>query len=425
MNIKVNPSQLRGEVVAPPSKSDVHRAIICAALSRGRCELSPVALSNDIKATISCVSALGAFTEMKGDTLVVDGTDLLNKGKVTLDCGESGSTLRFFVPIVSALGLDGHFVGHGSLLSRPIGMFSTLLPSAGARCETSGTLPLSVSGQLRAGSFEVRGDVSSQFITGLLLALPLLEGDSEIVLTTPLQSEAYVDMTIHTMSRFGVEVEKTDFGYRVKGSQTYKPQSRKTDGDWSQAAFFLCAGAVSGDVTVRGVDLSSTQGDKEILSLLRRFGAKTETGDGFARAEKSELSAIEIDARQIPDLVPILAVTAAFAEGTTRIFGAERLRIKESDRLKTTRALLNSMGVSAKETEDGLLVTGGKIKGGLVDGSNDHRIVMSAAIAALGADSPTEITDTESINKSFPTFFEEYKKLGGIIRCPHSEQASD
>ena len=416
MNITVHPAQLNGTVTAPPSKSDVHRAIICAALSKERCSVSPVALSNDIKATIACVKSLGAYVELNGDVLTVDGSNLFCNDNITLDCGESGSTLRFFVPIVCAGGLNAEFIGHGSLTTRPIGLFSTLLPNAGVNCKTSGTLPLSVSGRLMPGRFEVPGNISSQFITGLLLALPLLDGDSSITLTTPLQSEAYVDMTIRTMERFGVKIQKTDYGYLFKGNQRYIPQNYTTDGDWSQAAFFLAAGAISGSVKVRGVSLDSTQGDKQIVDILKQFGARILAEPDGVRAEKSNLKAISIDARQIPDIVPILSVVAALADGTTEIYGAERLRIKESDRLKTTAAMLVSLGAKVEEKPDGLIITGVKsFSGATVDGSNDHRIVMSAAVAALRANGDVKITDKESINKSFPNFFEEYTKLGGVV----------
>lgn len=414
MNITVHPSNLTGSVAAPPSKSDVHRAIICAALSRGKCTVAPVALSNDIKATIACVESLGAKTKLNGDKLTIDGSALFSNSSAALDCGESGSTLRFFVPVAAAGGVKTRFVGHGSLVTRPIGLFSDVLPDKGVECVTRGTLPLEIDGRLKSGDFEVAGNISSQFITGLLFALPLLDGDSKIVLTSPLQSEAYVNMTIYTMSKFGVSVERTDYGYFVRGNQSYTPHDYRTDGDWSQAAFFVVAGAISGDVTVRGVDLSSTQGDKEIVAFMRKFGADIEVGEGFVRARKSPLSAVKIDARQIPDIVPILSVAAAYADGVTEIFGAERLRIKESDRLRTTAAMLSSFGVKVEEKPDGLIIYGNsELTGGKVDGSNDHRIVMSAAVAALCADGKTEITDMESINKSFPSFFEEYKQLGG------------
>lgn len=413
--IIIKPSKLNGKVTAPPSKSDVHRAIICAALSGGVCEVAPVSLSEDIKATIGCVRALGAVCELSDSTLKVDGKNIFRKNSAALNCNESGSTLRFFVPIAAAGGIETDFTGKGSLLSRPVGIFSDILPKAGVKCETSGTLPLKISGQLESGTFEVPGNISSQFITGLLFALPILSGDSKIVLTTALESVGYIDMTIACLKKFGVEIERTDYGWFVKGNQKYKPVNYRTDGDWSQAAFFMTAGAVSGDVEVEGVTLSSTQGDKKIVELLKHFGAEIEIKESGVRVKKSALKGIEIDARDIPDLVPILSVAAASAEGVTKIYGAERLRIKESDRLKTTADMLSSLGVYVEEKPDGLIIKGGKgIKGGKVNGANDHRIVMSASVAALISDEAVTITDRESINKSFPDYFERYRELGGV-----------
>lgn len=414
-DIIIKPSKLNGIVTAPPSKSDVHRAIICAALSGGVCVIAPVALSNDIKATINCVKALGARVEMKSNILKVDGTNIFKTETAALDCIESGSTLRFFVPIAAAGGIDAEFTGSGSLLTRPIGLFSEILPKAGVECVTSGTLPLKISGKLKAGTFEVAGNISSQFITGLLFALPLLNGDSKIVLTTKLESAGYIDMTISCLKKFGVEIEETDYGWFIKGNQSYKPRNYRTDGDWSQAAFFMAAGALSGDVEVNGVSLSSTQGDKEIVGLLKRFGAELEIKENSIRVKKSALKGIDIDARQIPDLVPVLSIIAGCAEGTTRIYGAERLRIKESDRLKTSADMINALGGIVEEKPDGLIIHGTNgFKGGNVDGANDHRIVMSASVAALCSDNEVKISDKESINKSFPDYFKEYKKLGGV-----------
>lgn len=415
-DIIVKPSQLYGRVTAPPSKSDVHRAIICAALSKGVCRIAPVALSDDIKATIDCARSLGAAAEINGDVLTVDGTDIFKNKTASLNCKESGSTLRFFVPVAAAGGIETEFSGRGSLVSRPIGLFADILPKAGVDCETSGTLPLKIKGKLKAGTFEVAGNISSQFITGLLFALPLLDGDSKIVLTTPLQSVGYIDMTIACLKKFGVNVETTDYGWFVKGNQKYISRDYRTDGDWSQAAFFLTAGAVSGDVTVDGIDINSTQGDKEIVNLLKKFGADVEVFDDSVRVRKSELSKADIDASQIPDLVPILSVLAGCAKNNTVIHSAERLRIKESDRLKTTANMLKAIGGKVEEKSDGLVIFGtGGFKGGTVDGSNDHRIVMSAAIAALACKDDVKITDSESINKSFPNFFDEYKRLGGVF----------
>lgn len=421
-DIVLTPSKLNGKTSAPPSKSDAHRAIICAALSKGVCKIAPIAMSNDIKATINCVKALGAAAEIDGDKLIIDGRNIFKNKTASLDCFESGSTLRFFVPIAAAGGVSTELTGHGSLTTRPIGLFSELLPKAGVKCVTDGTLPLCVSGQLKSGTFEIAGNISSQFITGLLLALPLLDGDSKIVLTTKLESEGYINMTLACMKKFGVTAERTDYGWFVKGNQSYIPRDYTTDGDWSQAAFFMTAGAVSGDVVVEGVDINSTQGDKEIVNLLKRFGAEVEINENSVRVKKSELKAIRIDARNIPDLVPILSVAAAYADGVTEIYGAERLRIKESDRLKTTADMINSLGGIAEEKPDGLIIRGtGKLRGGEVNGSNDHRIVMAASTAALFCENEVKISDRESINKSFPDYFEKYKELGGVVKCQSTE----
>ena len=408
--VKYSPFVPNGTVSAPPSKSDVHRAIICAALSRGICTISPVALSNDIKATISCVEALGAKTKIENNVLTVDGSNIFSNKTATLDCGESGSTLRFFVPIAAAGGVKTEFVGHGSLVTRPIGIFSDLLPPAGVDCETTGVLPLKISGQLKSGTFKIAGNVSSQFITGLLFALPLLKNDSDIILTSPIQSVGYINMTIRTMAKFGVEVDILDNGWHVRGNQHYVPSDYTTDGDWSQAAFFMVSGAINGDVTVTNANIDSAQGDRKIAEILRQFGAEVIQEGTSVRVKKSEMRAITIDASQIPDLVPALAVCASFAKGTTKIINAERLRIKESDRLKTTVALLNSLGGKVKELPDGLEITGVEnLSGGLVDGFNDHRIVMSAAVCAAGILNGEIIcTDALSVNKSYPDFFNDY-----------------
>lgn len=415
MNISITPSQLNGTVCAPPSKSDVHRAVICAALSGGVCKVAPVAMSDDISATIKCIEALGAKTSLKGNVLVVDGTGMFKKKAAVLDCFESGSTLRFFIPIAAAGGVNATFKGRGRLPERPLGVYLESLPEAGVKCLCENNLPLTIEGKLQSGVFNIAGNVSSQFITGFLLALPLLKGDSRIVLTTELQSEGYVDMTIRCMERFGVLVERTDYGYYVRGNQYYRARDYLCEGDWSQAAFFMAAGALSGEITVDGLSFMSAQGDKKIASLLSEFGADVKMTDNGVTVKASELRAIDIDASQIPDLVPILAVTASFAKGTTRIFNAERLRVKESDRLKSTADMLNALGGSVEITDDGLNITGkDRLKGGSVNGCNDHRIVMSASIAALRCENKVEITDRESINKSFPNYFEEYEKLGGI-----------
>lgn len=414
-NVNVEPSQLNGTVAIPPSKSDVHRAIICGALSRGKCVISPVDLSEDIKATIGCVETLGAKVNINEGVLTIDGSEMFKGNNYQIFCNESGSLLRFIIPVVSAMGISATFTGAGRLPERPIGIYLDCLPKAGVKCTTNSGLPLTVEGQLQSGEFEIPGNVSSQFITGLLFALPLLKEDSKIILTSPLESVAYVDITINVMKKFGVIIETTDYGYFVKGNQKYIPQNYTTEGDWSNAAFFMTAAAIKGDITVTGVDKNSAQGDKEIAEILKRFGAKVEFTDNGVRVQKGDLKATDIDARQIPDLVPILAVCATFAEGITHITGAERLRIKESDRLSAIANAINQLGGNVVEKPDGLVITGVKsLKGGTVQGVNDHRIVMAMSVATLMATDTVTITDMESIKKSFPNYFEEYNRLGGI-----------
>lgn len=413
-DVKFSPFVPNGTVNVPPSKSDVHRAIICAAMANGVSRISPVALSNDIKATIGCIKALGADAVLENNVLTVDGTNMYKNKTALLDCGESGSTLRFFIPIAAVGNINAIFVGKGKLPQRPIGIFTEALPKAGTVCKTEGGLPLEIKGQLKSGIFEIPGNVSSQFITGLLLALPILEGDSEIVLTSPLESVGYIAMTIRTMKQFGVNIQATEKGWHIKGGQSYKTCDYTTDGDWSQAAFFMVLGAVSGKVTVKGVAKDSTQGDKKCAEILARFGAKVTQLDNEVTVEKGKLKAITIDASQIPDLVPVLSVCAAFAEGTTKIINAERLRIKECDRLKATAELLNNLGGKVKELSDGLEITGvSSLKGGNVNGYNDHRIVMSAAVCAARSDEDITATFAMSINKSYPDFYIDYNSIGG------------
>ncbi|MDO4892097.1 MAG: 3-phosphoshikimate 1-carboxyvinyltransferase, partial [Eubacteriales bacterium] len=242
MNVTMKPFQANGTVFAPPSKSDAHRAIICAALSGGVCTIAPIALSDDIRATIGCVEALGATSKIENKTLTIDGTGVFSNKTAILDCGESGSTLRFMIPVAAAGGVEATFLGRGRLPERPIGVYTEALPEKGVTVDTEGGLPLKISGQLKSGVYRVPGSVSSQFITGLLFALPLLKGDSDIILTSPIQSAGYINMTIRTMAKFGVEVDILDNGWHIRGRQHYVPSDYTTDGDWSQAAFFLVAG---------------------------------------------------------------------------------------------------------------------------------------------------------------------------------------
>lgn len=413
--VEITPKKLMGKIAPPPSKSDAHRAIICAALSKGKSTISPFSVSEDMKATIGAVKALGTDVLLEENCLIIDGTNTFSDIKSEINCLESGSTLRFLIPVAALSGKEITFTGKGRLPERPIGPYLDCLPKAGVSCETKGGLPLKIKGRVKPGTFTLPGNISSQFITGLLLALPLLKGDSKIVLSTPLQSKGYVDLTISSMMRFGVIINETENGYFIKGNQTYKSLSYKTEGDWSQAAFFLSAAAINkgSKVTCEGLSLNSKQGDRKIAGLLRNFGAEV-TEDKDVTVSGKELRAIKINASQIPDLVPVIAAAAAFANGKTEIYGAERLRIKESDRLHTTTLALKAIGADIEETKDGLIISGqNELSGGESEGYNDHRIVMALAAAAVGCKNKVVIHGAECINKSYPAFFNDYNKLGG------------
>lgn len=394
MEVKISNSSLNGAVTAPPSKSAAHRALICSYLSGGG-TVKPIINSRDMAATVGIIESL-------------------KNNESILDCIESGSTMRFMIPVAASLGRNVEFVGQGSLLKRTVGEFAELLPIHGVNVETNGCLPFKISGQLRNGSFEVSGDVSSQYVTGLLLALANLQGDSAVIMKTPLQSKPYVDMTVKVMADYGVNVRETDFGYLIKGGQKFKRLDYIVEGDWSQAAFFLVAGAIGGNVTVKGLDFNSAQGDKDIVDVIKKFGGNVERGEDSVTCIAGELTGADIDASDIPDLVPIIAVLASYAKGKTVISGAERLRFKESDRIESVATNLKAMGVDVTQTPDGMIINGGKgLKGAKLKGYNDHRIVMSFSVAGLFAQGETVIDEAESINKSYPSFFEDYNMLGG------------
>ncbi|MGN1051280.1 MAG: 3-phosphoshikimate 1-carboxyvinyltransferase [Acutalibacteraceae bacterium] len=416
----LSPCKLNGTVTVPPSKSDGHRAIICAALSKGKSKISNISYSNDINATLSCIESLGAKVTRFEKEVIIESENLFKNKKATLNCQESGSTLRFFIPVSVIEKGEITFLGSGELPNRPIGVYTDILPQKGVSCTKSEGEIISLYGSLKSGRYEVPGNISSQFITGLLLALPMLSGDSEIVVTTALESVAYIDMTIECMEKFGVHIEKTKSGYFIKGNQKYIPQEYTVCGDWSQAAFFMCAGAIQNKVTVKGVDNSSTQGDREICKILSSFGADVKTEGDSVTVFHKELKGTEIDAMQIPDLVPILTVVASLAKGTTIIKNAQRLRIKECDRLKAISEAINTLGGNVTQTDDGLIINGVEnFKGGNIDGYNDHRIVMSASIASIKTENKIEVSYPYSINKSYPDFYMDFNSLGGEANVIH------
>ena len=387
VTIRPAPGGIGGVIAAPPSKSMAHRAVLCAALAVGRSHITHLEFSKDISATLSAAAQLCAAVDTGADDATVQGLGHFLPLTAPVDCCESGSTLRFLIPIASLTGQPVTFTGRGRLMERPQKPYLDLFDEKGISYEQAAGA-LTVRGTLTPGEYRLAGNVSSQFFTGLLFALPLLGGGSTLVSTTRLESRDYVAMTRDALARAGVKIDGEAERFAVPPS-VYRFFDAAVEADWSQAAFLLAAGALAGDVRLQGLSLPSAQGDSAALALFRRFGADIATDAGGIRCRRAPLHGIDIDAAQIPDLVPILAVTAAFAEGVTHIFHAERLRIKESDRLAATADGLRRLGARVEETADGLRIHGGgPLTGGEVDGCNDHRIVMSMAVAALRCSGP-------------------------------------
>ena len=412
MDLTIYPSKLAGEVTPPSSKSQAHRALIAAALGGGISTISNLADSQDIQATRRCLSALGALVEDLGPgTLRVHGlgNSIPQAGPFpTLDCGESGSTLRFLIPVALLVQGQAAFTGRGRLMERPLAPYEDLFRGKGIGWSMEhGVLTLD-SGRgydrlaLDPGEYRLPGDVSSQFITGLLFALPLLEGDSDLLLTAPLESRGYVDLTLDVLDRFGVVAEPRENGFHIPSGQMYQARDLAVEADWSQAAFWYAANHLGGQVDILGMDPASRQGDRKIAAYSRML----------ARSGQ-----VELDVSQCPDLAPPLAAMAAVRTGTTRLTNAAGLRAKESDRLASVTRALRAMGGQVEEYADSLTIHGVKRLpgGGVVDCANDHRIAMMAAVCAASAEAPVKLLGAECVRKSYPEFWTHFQSLGGEL----------
>ena len=426
---KIIPHSLHGSVLVPSSKSMGHRICICAGLSGNSCVVDNIAISKDIEATNRCLTGFGvAVAEVPSlyksrIAFQYDWDHQFPSDPVTVDCGESGSTLRFFIPIGALCNVPFTFEGHGKLVSRPLQPYYDIFDKQKLHYRTAekGHLPLTVAGRLKLGEYVLPGDVSSQFVSGLLFALPLLEGDSTLEILPPLESASYIELTLSSLQSFGIDIGRSDLlHYEIPGGQTYRAPSERVqvEGDWSQAAFWLVAGAIGSrdGLCCEGLREDSLQGDKAILRILRNMGANiTVKGDAVTIAP-SPLHGCEIDAADCPDLVPVLSVAAAVAEGTTHIVNAGRLRIKECDRLAAMHSELVKLGADITEEAEGLIIKGnpdGLRGGAAVDAWNDHRIAMSMAVAALACKEPITLSGGHSVSKSYPEFWNDYAVAGG------------
>lgn len=408
MKVKITPFNAAGSIFAPPSKSFAHRYVIAAFLSGKDCVIENVGLSDDVSATLAAVTSLGAIAKRRGGDIVVSGKrSILN---ATVDCAESGSTLRFLLPVAAALGVNAEFTGSDRLMSRPIDDLARAINGHGAK-----VVGHTVSGKLESGTYYLNASLSSQFISGMLFALSVVDGESEIILAGEKVSKGYIDITVSVLREFGVNIRETESGYKIVGG--YNPPERVTvEGDWSGAAFPLAVGALTGQVTVKNLKYPTLQSDGAIVDLLQKFGAKVYVSNGEVTAAKGELSGVsDIDCENCPDIAQVICSVAAFAKGKTSLTGIERLKIKESDRIAAIINTLKTCGVKAVYDKKMLTVYGGAPKGCAFDGGNDHRTVMSAAVIASAANGVSTIDGAEHCAKSYPEFFEEIKRLGGNI----------
>jgi 3-phosphoshikimate 1-carboxyvinyltransferase len=415
--------KLSGQVCASPSKSYTQRMVIAAALSNGTSQVSNPLLSEDTEATLRAITALGAKVTVADGCWVIEGAKTLKGSEKPIDCGESAATLRFMIPVAALASDSSTLVFRGSIEKRPIEPLLASLKELGANAYV-GKLgdkdAVFVEGSgIVGGETSIPGDVSSQFISGLMFACPKAKVDTEILLTSPLESAGYVKMTQAVLGNHGIKVPAHENHIHIPANQTYTPSDGKVPGDFSSAAFLLGAAAVThSKVQINNLDYSGVQGDKEIMGILKRMGVEGKVCEDRVEIECTSnlLKPVEVDAKNIPDLVPAIAVLACYARGTSHIFGAHRLRLKESDRLESVYLELTKMGAQISIKEDGLIIQGGSpLHGAEIDPHNDHRIAMACAVAALGAEGQTTIQNAECVRKSYPQFFTHLKQLGADL----------
>ena len=402
MILELQPAKLKGTIEAIASKSDAHRAMICASFADAPCNLKISTTSKDIEATAEVLRAFGADIEQSDDLYKVVPSKCRTL-KCTADCNESGSSLRFLLPVAAAIGGEVLFTGNGRLPLRPMTELCRTLQANGISFvqHTENFLPLTLSGKLTGNSFELPGNISSQYISGLLFA-SAVSGGGTISLTSELESASYIEITCRVLEKFGVKTEKTGNVYKINaGQKLVSPGSYTVEGDWSCSAFWLCAAFMGSKISVLNLDSSSPQGDKAVVEILKKFESSKECS---------------VDCSDIPDLVPPLAIAACARKSVTHFVNAGRLRLKESDRIESVAKLVNNLGGKIETAQDSLTVFGsGSLKGGKISSQNDHRIAMAAAIASTISEKPVIIDGAEAVQKSYPSFFQDFNKLGGAF----------
>ncbi|AIO18293.1 3-phosphoshikimate 1-carboxyvinyltransferase [Candidatus Izimaplasma bacterium HR1] len=414
--IKLFPSNLKGDIKVPASKSMSHRALICASLAKGRSVITNVVFSEDIMTTINALKQLGANFEIDRDTVTVNGVQKPKYDNDPVFCNESGSTLRFLIPLFSLTDKEIIFTGKESLISRPQTIYKKIFEHD-QNIFNKTYNKIVVKGSVKSREYFIDGNVSSQFFSGLMFSLPLLKDDSTIYYNGKLESRSYIDLTIEMLDLYGIEIKEIENGYFIPGNQTYKPHNYQVEGDYSQAAFFLVAGILNGAVRLDDLNHESFQGDYEIINIIKRMKGKIIfTENGFV-TEHSQTHGTTIDISNCPDLGPIVALLGALSKGTTTITNIARLRLKESDRVESTVNTLQALGVNINVKDEQIIIYGRKsFKGNItLDSYNDHRIAMMISIAATRCQNPVFLTNANAVNKSYPHFYNDYKSIGGLL----------
>ncbi len=410
------PNQIGGTLQVPPSKSDSHRALIAAALSQSHCTVSNILFSKDIEATLHAIQSFGVGFERTEKSVLFEPSDIKTPSNAVA-CNESGSTLRFMIPWSFLVSGDVTYTGENHLKKRPLDDYERLFKAKAIEYAYDGELPMRVTGKAVSGEMVLFGNVSSQYYSGLFFVLPLMSADSEILVDGQLESKGYVDLTLATLARHGIKIENMDYKrFVIPGNQHYLSVDHCVEGDYSNAAFWIVAGQISKEIRLTGLNPNSLQRDKQVIDVVKQMGGRLVWEGDTLVSSPSKTRGTVIDASEIPDIIPILCVLAALSEGTTTVVNGARLRIKESDRIKSTVSELSKLGAHITETHDGMVIEGlTSLEGGVVNSWNDHRIAMAMTIASTRCILPVTIENPMAVTKSYPHFYQDFSLLGGDI----------